>query len=491
MFGGTTVDRRLAPALAVLLGACGNGIGPPAPAGPRIDYVDGAIEPILGRGGTAVVEGFGFGAVQGTGGVTLAGTGGGTVPASVAGAGGWSDLAVRITIPDSAVSGLLTVTTATGLQLTATVHVIPHVRFAADTLHWQSRVAFPSAPVGVGAAAAEIPAGNVVSTTLYAAGGAELIGARLVPDAGVYVARALGGGTVTAWVRQPDNADPVQSRTLPVPRAFAAVAVATRYNSHFTGNALYVIGGVDSAGRAQPSVLAADVTADGVAGRFAPIEPLPTPVAGATAVVRRGRIYVIGGTDSLGRPQRFVFVGRLAADGHVDGWYVQPLLPTPRAYGGGVVLDDRAITFGGVADSVPPGGGLDAATTRLASSDTAPVSLVSGFFAGSWASGATLFPAPRSQFATLDLGDVVLLVGGMYGGVATNPAETIAAAVIGDSLGPFAGPVGTATIAGQGGGTLVGPAGVTWREADGARHGLVIGGIDLSTGLRKSGVWGF
>src|SRR2546422_10441989 len=61
-----------------------------------------------------------------------------------------------------------------------------------------------------------------------------------------------------------------------------------------------------------------------------------------------------------------------------------------RAYGGGVVLDDRAIAFGGVADSVPPGGGLDAATTRLASSDTAPVSLVSGFFAGPWAPGIAL-----------------------------------------------------------------------------------------------------
>jgi len=199
-------------------------------------------------------------------------------------------------------------------------------------------------------------------------------------------------------------------------------------------------------------------------------------------VVRRGRIYVIGGADSLGRPQRFVFVGRVATDGHIDGWYRQPMLPTPRAYGGGVVLDDRAVTFGGVADSVPPGGGLDSATLRLASSDTAAVSLVSGFFAGSWGSGATLIPAPRSQFATLDLGEVVLLVGGMYGGAATNAAETIAAAVVGDSLGPFTGPAGAATIAGQGGGTLV---------ADGARHALVIGGIDLSTGLRKSGVWGF
>ena len=156
-----------------------------------------------------------------------------------------------------------------------------------------------------------------------------------------------------------------------------------------------------------------------------------------------------------------------------------------------MVLDDRAVAFGGVADSVPPGGGLDPATPRLASSDTAPVSLISGFLAGSWASGTTLFPAPRSQFATLDLGDVVLLVGGMYGGAARNDAETLAAAVIGDSLGLFTGPVGAGTIAAQGGGTLVGPAGVTWRESDGSRHALVIGGIDLNTGLRKAGVWGF
>jgi len=119
------------------------------------------------------------------------------------------------------------------------------------------------------------------------------------------------------------------------------------------------------------------------------------------------------------------------------------------------------------------------------------VSLVSGFFAGPWAPGIALLPAPRSQFATLDLGDVVLVVGGMYGGATTNSAETIAAGVIGDSLGLFAGPVGANTIAGQGGGTLLGPAGVTWRESDGSRRGLVIGGIDLSTGLRKSVVWGF
>src|SRR2546425_9326033 len=102
---------------------------------------------------------------------------------------------------------------------------------------------------------------------------------------------------------------------------------------------------------------------------------------------------------------------------------------------------------------------------------------------------STLFPY-TTLFRSLDLRDVVLVVGGVYLGAATNSAETIAATAVGDSLGPFTGPVGLNTIA-PAGGTLIGPSGITWREADGSRHGLVLGGIELSTGRRKAGVWGF
>ncbi len=479
--------------LAAALLACGETAGPGL-ASPRIDYVDGALAPILVRGQAVVIEGLGFGATQGAGTVTFARTGGGEVAAPVAAPADWSDLAIRTAVPDAAAAGAgtLAVTTAAGRRLTATVHVLPHVVFDTAALAWRSRGSFPQAPVGVALAALEIPSGNGLATTLYAAGGAEQASGALVPDSGVYLARAQPEGAVGAWVRQRDATD-FTSRVLPLPRAFAAAAIATRYNSRFPGAALYVIGGVGSAGRAQASVLAADITADSVVARFTPLEQLPAPLAGAIAVVRRGRIYVIGGTDSLGRPQQDVFVGRIGLDGHIDGWYVQPSLPAPRAYGGGVVLDARAVAFGGLADSVPPGGGLDPALPRLASSDTAAVSLLSGFFTGAWAPETALLPAGRSQFATLDLGDVILLVGGMYAGAETNSAETIAAAVAGNSLGPFAGPVGTSRIADppNNGGILVGPSGVTWREADGSRRGLVLGGIDLSTGQRKAGVWGF
>jgi hypothetical protein len=485
--------------VAVLLG-CGGDASGPVFATARLDYVDGAIEPILTRGERIVLEGFGFGAARGSGAVRFARVGGGETDAPVVDSA-WSPLAITATVPDSAASGTLTVITGTGRHLTATVHVIAAPAFDTATLVWQSRSPFPNAPVGVALAAAEFPASAALNTTLYAAGGAEPFDTggqiTMVPDSGVYVARANagGGGAIDAWVRQRDTTDATRSRVLPVPRAFAAAVVATRHNSRLPGSALYVIGGIDAAGSAQATVFGADVTADSVSRRFVSLEPLPTPVAGAIAVVRRGRIYVIGGTDAQGRPQRAVYVGRIGVDGHIDGWYQQPQLPGPRAYGGGLVREGRVVAIGGVADSVPPGGGLDAAPQRLVTSDTAPLSLVSGFFTGPWGSGPTFLPGGRSQFALLDVGNAVLAVGGMYAGATTNAAETIAAVVIGDSLGTFAGPVGTQIWTQSCGlssaGTLVGPTGVTWREADGTPRGLVLGGMDLTTQLRRGCSWGF
>ena len=480
--------------MALLLACGGDGSGP-ALATLRIDYVDGAIEPILARTQRVVIEGFGFGAPAGT--VQF-----GAIAATVADSE-WTDLAITVTVPGAAASGTLTVRTAAGRQATATVHVLPPPPlFAPDSLAWQERASFPRAPAGIALAAAEFPAGGTLHTTLLAAGGAEPFESAgqllMAPDSGVYVARAVdgGGGTITGWVRQRDTSDAIRSHVLPAPRAFAAAAVATRHNSRLHGSALYVIGGIDAAGRAQATVLGADVTADSVSRRFLFLEPLPAPVAGAIAVVRRGRIYVIGGTNAQGQPQRSVYVGRIGGDGHIDGWYEQPLLPAPRAYGGGLVRDGRVVAVGGVADSVPPGGGVDPTPQRLVTSDTAPVSLVSGFFTGLWGPGPTLLPEGRSQFALLDLGTAALVVGGMYDGATANDAETLAAVVAGDSVGPFSGPAGATRIGDQtcgvqGAGTLIGPAGVTWLEGDGRYRGLVGGGLDLLTRGRRTCAWGF
>jgi hypothetical protein len=226
--------------VAVLLG-CGGDASGPVFATARLDYVDGAIEPILTRGERIVLEGFGFGAARGSGAVRFARVGGGETDAPVVDSA-WSPLAITATVPDSAASGTLTVITGTGRHLTATVHVIAAPAFDTATLVWQSRSPFPNAPVGVALAAAEFPASAALNTTLYAAGGAEPFDTggqiTMVPDSGVYVARANagGGGAIDAWVRQRDTTDATRSRVLPVPRAFAAAVVATRHNSRLPGS---------------------------------------------------------------------------------------------------------------------------------------------------------------------------------------------------------------------------------------------------------------
>src|SRR5258708_26305916 len=108
-----------------MVAACNRDLGPTHPPPARLDYVDGAIEPILARGATIVIQGYGFGAVQGAGAVRFARTGGGDVAAVVAGTTAWSDAAIRVAVPDSPVTGALSITTAAGALLTAPAHVLP------------------------------------------------------------------------------------------------------------------------------------------------------------------------------------------------------------------------------------------------------------------------------------------------------------------------------------------------------------------------------
>jgi hypothetical protein len=485
--------RRAALAGAIAVAACGRDAGGPTIPAAAIAYVDGATAAVVTPGHTIVLEGYGFGTVRGTGTVTFASAGGGVTVALVPDSASWSEFAIEVVVPPDAVTGDVTVITDVGERLTTTVYVLPSVPFDPAGLAWQPRAGFPRAPVGVALAAAEYATSGGVTTTLYAAGGAEPLGgdSAFVPETGVHVARATAGGEITAWARQPESATSA-NRSLPAPRAFAAAAVATPHNSRLSAGAvLYVIGGIDGDERVQRSVFGTNLSADSVVSAFVSLEPLPVPIAGAVAIVRRGSVYVLGGADSAGQPVNTVYVARVTPNGVLDGWYVQPATPGPRAYGGGALIDRRAAVFGGFAEPVHPGGGLDPTPARLASGDTGLVSRRSGFFTGSWGGTDPVLPEPRSQFATLAVGNALLVVGGMYAGAATDAAETLAATTAGDSLGGFTGPVGTATIAGQGGGTLVGPAGATWRDASGAYHGLVLGGMDLATRLRRTGVWGF
>ena len=142
--------------------------------------------------------------MQGAGTVTFASVGGGITVALVPDSASWSDFAIDVVVPPDAVTGTLTVDTDAGERLTASVIILPAVPFDPATLAWQPRAGFPRAPVGVALAAAEYATGGDLTTTLYAAGGAEPLGgdSAFAPETGVHVARTTPGGEITAWVRR-------------------------------------------------------------------------------------------------------------------------------------------------------------------------------------------------------------------------------------------------------------------------------------------------
>jgi hypothetical protein len=93
----------------------------------------------------------------------------------------------------------------------------------------------------------------------------------------------------------------------------------------------------------------ADGTASTRADAYAPagdtwrrLPDLPLAVHHAMAAGAQGRLYVLGGYGSEGRPQRTAFV--LAG----DTWQPLPPLPFPRAAAGTAVVDGRIVVAGGV-----------------------------------------------------------------------------------------------------------------------------------------------
>ena len=225
------------------MGSCGSNSSSSSPP-VRIDYVAGAIEPVLTRGEQFVVEGYGFGDDSGL--VLFTRIGGGTVERAVP-AASWTPFAIAVTVPDSAAAGRVGfgIETAAGVRVTATINVLPRATVDPATLTWLSRGTFPGATSGIALAAAQFPGIGSLPTSLYAAGGADAPG--LTPDsiAGrrVYIARVTAGGAraIGAW-------DP--SRLPPSPRAVAPPAVGAPFKLRFPGNALYGLDRLDEAATA-------------------------------------------------------------------------------------------------------------------------------------------------------------------------------------------------------------------------------------------------
>jgi hypothetical protein len=163
----------------------------------------------------------------------------------------------------------------------------------------------------------------------------------------IYMTGGLdGGGTALAETRAYDPATdtwldlPLPSQPRPISGQAAAVVDDT----------MYLFGGDDPGEGGLPLPTGQALAwKPGRDPAFVPLPDVPTPRAGATAVVAGGRIYVIGGLEPLGGLTGAVEV----YDPVTRRWSLRPPLAVPRAYAAAALVDGKIVVAGGLLGRDP------------------------------------------------------------------------------------------------------------------------------------------
>lgn len=135
-------------------------------------------------------------------------------------------------------------------------------------------------------------------------------------------------GNLTGWTA---------SQTLPI--------AITRANFVVTKNRVYMIGGYDASGPVA-SVFTATINTDGSLGTWTSTTSLPTELDGASVIVFKNRVYLIGGYNRT-IILATVHVAPINADGTLGTWSTTTSLPIPLYFHSSLVTKNRLYVLGG------------------------------------------------------------------------------------------------------------------------------------------------
>ena len=340
--------------------------------------------------------------------------------------------------------------------------------FSPSNISWAQATALPSARQGLGAAFVSVDWGSAKSRRVFAIGGADTANA---PSDSVWTATIQGtGATLGAWSA---------ASRLTTHRSYLAVAVATPYTAAIdtlTPAFIYAIGGNDVNG-ATPNSLAsvevARVGLDGQLGAFTAARSLPAPVHGASATVFRGYLFVAGGAGSDNVARASVYRAKINADGSLGIWEAQPALPHPAQFGALANLGPYLYYVGGDSGTVAP----EAATMSGNESSNvylARVNVRNGVIP-SW-SLTTAMGKARSKEGAVVAGGSVFATSGLYSGAAGSSENSFASLNADGTLAAWNGATGTNTLVTLLGYSLYNQATLTFADANGTGHVMVLGG---------------
>ena len=445
---------------------------------PTVARVNGVTKPTGLIGMTVLIEGDAFGDAKH--GKVYFSSGGTQLQATIAdSANDWTNNYIVTSVPSGTpTSSQIIVQTATGSSIAISFNLISGATFSPSVINWTQTAALPQPLQGLGAAF--VPAANASNPANYVfvVGGAA--DQTNLATTAVYRAQAQQSGALSSWA-----SDATQ---LPSRRAYQATAAASAYTAALdtmtTEAYLYVVGGIDSSGTTVNTVLYSKVALDGSNGPWQSATPLPVALHSASAVVFRGYLYVMGGASGTNAPSASAWRAAVNPDGTLGAWQSMASLPSGASYQGLVNFGPYLYAVGGDANSTSP---TQSTTSggEMSSTLLARVNLRTGDLAASWAP-LTSMSKGRSKHNTVVGGGYLFTTSGVYAGQAGSSENTYSQINADGTVGSWNGATGTNTISTLLGYDLYNEAAISFVDASGKGHVLVLGGAKRESPGRAS-----
>lgn len=447
---------------------------------PTISRVNGVTKPTGLIGMTVLIEGDAFGDYQ-HGKVFFVGAGGAPIQATITDAANdWTNNYIVTTVPaGTSNSSQITVQTATGSSSEISFSLISGATFSPSVINWTQTSALPQPLQGLGAVFVP-PANPGVNPAnfVFVLGGAT--DQTNVATTNVYRAQAQQSGALSAWS--------AAAHQLPVARAYHASVAASAYTAAVdtttTEAYLYAIGGIDGTGATVSTVYYSKVALDGSNEPWQTTTPLPTAIHSASAVVFRGYIYLTGGADGQNSPTSSAMRAAVNVDGTLGPWQPISALPGAAAYQGLVNFGPYLYAVGGDANTISP---VQSTTSggEMSATYLARVNLRTGDLATTWTPLATMSKG-RGKHNTVVGGGYLFTTSGVYAGQAGSSENTYSQINADGTVGSWNGATGTNTIGALLGYDVYNEAAISFVDATGKGHVLVLGGAKRQTAGRAS-----
>ena len=447
---------------------------------PSVSRVNGVTKPTGLTGMTVLIEGDAFGDAR-HGKVFFAGTGGAPIQATIADTvNDWTNSYIVTTVPSgTANASQITVQTATGMSASLAFNLISGSTFSPSVINWTQTAALPQPLQGLGAVF--IPPANGATNPanyVFVVGGAA--DQTNVATTGVYRAQAQQSGALSAWAPA--------TTALPDPRAYHTTVAASAYTAAIDTTAteayLYALGGVDAGGATVNTVYYSKVSLDGSNGPWLTTTALPTALHSASAVVFRGFVYLAGGADGQNAPTKSAWRAAVNPDGTLGSWQPITGLNNGAAFQSLVNFGPYLYAVGGDGSTVSP---MQATTSggEMSASYLARVNLRTGDLAATWSPLASMSKS-RSKHNTVVGGGFLLTTSGVYSGQAGSSENTYSQINADGTIGSWNGATGTNTISALLGYDLYNEAAISFVDASGKGHVLVLGGAKRALAGRAS-----